>query len=247
MNLGLGGLSLVRGRGIPSWTPANLFLAGASGAWHDPSDLSTIWQDDAGTVAGAVDQPVGKLEDKSGNARHLTQATAAKRPMLRLSGSTYYLEFDAVDDMLSASFAFTQPYTRIGLIQQRTHTGKYLMDGAVSNSAALFQDSPSPEIGLFAGAAVSPVTADLALTTWGVVTEIYDGASSKIAVDNNAYATGSPGTTGAGGITLGSQGGAGANFSDLLLGDLVFIAGVMSDADIAATRTYMGNKAGLSL
>lgn len=47
-------------------TPAALFAAGEVGAWYDPSDLSTLYQDSVGTTpATAVDHPVGLMLDKS--------------------------------------------------------------------------------------------------------------------------------------------------------------------------------------
>lgn len=42
-----------------------------------------MWQDSAGTTAvTAVEQPVGKIDDKSGNGNHATQSTSASRPVL---------------------------------------------------------------------------------------------------------------------------------------------------------------------
>lgn len=86
---------------LDAFDPAVLFAAGEQGFWYDPSDLSTVWQDSARTVPGAVDQPVGCIDDKSGRGNNATQATAASRPRLRQSGSLYYLEFDGIDDGLA--------------------------------------------------------------------------------------------------------------------------------------------------
>lgn len=74
----------------------------AQGAWYDPSDLSTLFQDSAGTVpVTAVGQPVGLQRDKSGRGNHRHQPTTASRPILRQdSGGRYYLEADGVDDCL---------------------------------------------------------------------------------------------------------------------------------------------------
>ena len=48
------------------FTPAALFTAGVNGAWYDPSDFSTMFQDAAGTTpVTAVEQPVGLMLDKS--------------------------------------------------------------------------------------------------------------------------------------------------------------------------------------
>ncbi len=46
--------------------PSNLFLGGIPGAWYDPTDLSTMFQDNTGlTPVTAVEQPVGLIFDKS--------------------------------------------------------------------------------------------------------------------------------------------------------------------------------------
>lgn len=64
-------------------SPLSLFATGAQGAWYDPSDFSTMFQDDAGTTpVTAVEQPVGLILDKSGNGNHATQSTSASRPVL---------------------------------------------------------------------------------------------------------------------------------------------------------------------
>jgi hypothetical protein len=54
-----------------------------NGALFDPSDLSTLYQDAAGTIpVTAVEQPVGKMLDKSGNGYYATQPITASRPTL---------------------------------------------------------------------------------------------------------------------------------------------------------------------
>lgn len=64
-------------------TPLPLFANGEQGAWYDPSDMSTLFQDAEGTTpVTALGQPVGRMLDKSGRGNHITQATAAARPTL---------------------------------------------------------------------------------------------------------------------------------------------------------------------
>ena len=54
-----------------------------NGAWFDPSDMSTMFQDATGTTpVTAVEQPVGLILDKSGNGNHATQSVTASRPVL---------------------------------------------------------------------------------------------------------------------------------------------------------------------
>jgi hypothetical protein len=51
----------------------------------------------------AAGQTVGGVADKSGNANHLSQASAASRPVLAESEGRRYLVFDGVDDHFTAS------------------------------------------------------------------------------------------------------------------------------------------------
>ena len=63
---------------------AELFANGEQGVWYDPSDLSTLFQDAAGTIpVTGVEQPVGRMLDKSGRGNHASQATTTARPILR--------------------------------------------------------------------------------------------------------------------------------------------------------------------
>jgi hypothetical protein len=100
-------MTLIISKGL---TLANTFslraalFAGTQGVWYDPSDLSTVFQDAAGTIPGVVDQPVGLILDTSGNGNHALQAVSGDRPTLRSSNGLYWLEFVAgVNDELRTS------------------------------------------------------------------------------------------------------------------------------------------------
>lgn len=68
---------------VLGFDPSFLFAAGEQGVWYDPSDMSTMFQDAAGTTpVTAVEQPVGRILDKSGRGNHATQPTATARPVL---------------------------------------------------------------------------------------------------------------------------------------------------------------------
>jgi hypothetical protein len=100
-------LSLSAGCGMSAggarFDPGILFANGEQGAWYDPSDLSSMFQDSGGTTPSAVDAVVGLIRDKSGRGNHASQSTTASKPVLRQSGSRYYLEFDGIDDYLATS------------------------------------------------------------------------------------------------------------------------------------------------
>ena len=85
--------------------PGALFDAGQPGVWYDVSDMSTLFQDAAGTVpVTAVGQPVGRVLDKSGRGNHATQTTATSRPVFGQDGNgKRCLIFDGIDDWLSTA------------------------------------------------------------------------------------------------------------------------------------------------
>jgi hypothetical protein len=90
--------------------PATLFAAGELGAWYDPSDLSTLWQDTAGTTpVTTVGQSIARIDDKSGRGNNATQSVAGSRATLgQDGGGRYYIQFDGTDDSyVSPTINFT--------------------------------------------------------------------------------------------------------------------------------------------
>ena len=100
-NLNEGGLQL--GRPWVSFLPTDLFASGEQGVYFDPSDITTLFQDSAGTIpVTTAGDPVGKILDKSGRGNHATQSTAGKRPTWQVDPYGYgYLAFDGVDDFMA--------------------------------------------------------------------------------------------------------------------------------------------------
>lgn len=86
MQIGLGIGTTFRQKWVPSLTEqirSLLFSASEQGIFYDPSDMSTLFQDSAGTTpVTAVEQPVGRMLDLSGRGNHASQATTTKRPVL---------------------------------------------------------------------------------------------------------------------------------------------------------------------
>ncbi len=70
--------------------------------WLDGADTSTLFQDTAGSVpATTAGQTVARWNDKSTQANHATQTTAADRPALATIGSRLLPTFDGTTDALS--------------------------------------------------------------------------------------------------------------------------------------------------
>lgn len=61
--------------------PRSLFMGNAQGFWLDFTDMSTMFQDSAGTIpVTALGDPVGLVRDKSGNGYDASITTASARP-----------------------------------------------------------------------------------------------------------------------------------------------------------------------
>jgi hypothetical protein len=82
--------------------------------WLDASDSSTLYDATTGGSLVGAGGAVARWEDKSGNARHATQATLANRPLrtLGVQGGKDVLAFDGSNDFLATpAFGGTQDCT----------------------------------------------------------------------------------------------------------------------------------------
>lgn len=262
MRLGLGlGLAQKQLRGF---VPSILFSGGEKGVWYDPSDLSTLFQDAAGTTpVTAAGQPVGKILDKSGRGAHATQSTATSRPILGLESGRYYLTFDGVDDWLSTAaidFTGTDKMTVVvgarklsdaatGILCEfsattSTNTGSFniaapngtnefscLSKGSVGGSGALFDSA------LYA----APVSAILSMS--GSIST--DTCALRVNAASAATSSADQGTGNYGNYVLyiGRRGGTTLPFNGRLYG-LIVRGAQSSDAQIAASETYLNSKTG---
>jgi len=87
-----------------AFSPSDLFAASEVGAWYDPSDLSTMFTDTAGTTPVTTDGDlVARINDKSGNGYHATQGTSGKCPVYKTAAGKHWLRFDGTDDNLGTS------------------------------------------------------------------------------------------------------------------------------------------------
>lgn len=79
-----------------------------NGAFFDAQDMSTMFQDAAGTVpVTAMEQPVGLWLDKSGKGNHATQSVTASRPVVSARYNLLTKTEDFSDAVWSKQFAGT--------------------------------------------------------------------------------------------------------------------------------------------
>jgi hypothetical protein len=105
----------------PQFLPSSLFGVSDQGYWYDNQDLTTMFQDVAGTIpVTAVEQPVGLQLDKSGKGNHrISPGPTTSRPILRQDANgIYYLDTDGADDwMRTASTVDFSGSDKITLVQ----------------------------------------------------------------------------------------------------------------------------------
>ena len=146
-----------------SFTPLSLFSGGAQGIWLDPSDLTTMFSDRAGTTpVTAPGTVVGKRLDKSGRGNHAVAPTDAARPVYGIEPKGGRRNLLLATDTLA-----TQSLT----VTAVAHTLAFTGTGTVTLSGA---STAGPLVGTGAGNRVSltftPTAASLTLTVSGSVT-----------------------------------------------------------------------------
>jgi len=232
------------------FNPIDLFGGGEDGVFYDISDLTTLFEERTGasaTTASSVDGVVGTVLDKSGNAHHLTAADDAERPILRQSGSLYYLEFDGSDDELSnSSLSITQAMV-MGLAAaiDSSDGGADRLFDSDDSARMVFGKQNSTKL-LYGGSPFLQPT-DSFPTGDHVWTFIADGSSSSFREDGGSdLASGDIGTNGFTGLTLGSAF-SGAENLDGKIYAFVALDRLFTGNERADLETWLGGKIGISI
>ncbi|MBA4281096.1 hypothetical protein [Ralstonia sp.] len=250
-----------------AFDPGTLFRNGEQGGWYDPSDMSTLFQDAAGTTpVTALGQPVGRINDKSGRGNHLTQTTAASRPLWQQDAAgAFHLAFDGVDDFLTIGTFNMSASDKVtvcaGLrkISATTAVAVELSAASTTNNGAFGIFAPdSAAQYTFASrgtllAAASTVDAQFAAPHTGVVTGTGDIAADgcRLAIGGiQRGITGSDQGTGNYGaahpLFVGLRGGTTLPFNGNLYGLVIRGTGATT-TQIAALERYMARQTGIAL
>ena len=247
--------------GSRGFSPSALFANGEEGGWYDPSDLTTLFEED-GTTPASVDGPVGKILDKSGNGNHLIQTTETKCPTLKLAGGLYYLEFDGIDDGLrSADIDFTGTSTMSVFSGARKEADEVAVVAELSNNVggstgAFRLASISSNVWRYTSKGTTGVNGNATGYTppvTSVLTGLSDIANDVATIRVDGVEKASPtaeqgdGPFGNWPLNLGARN----NGSLLQLDGRVYgliVRGALSDAsEIASAEKYIANKTGVSI
>lgn len=188
-------------------SPVSFFTASERGVVWDLTDLSTLFQDIAGTTpVTAAGQTVGKVVDKSPNANHwVAAADNTTRPLYQVDGDGKpYLSFDGSNDILFGAtphapattngrytcvmglFAAAPAAVRCAIGSFSTSTGTPFLE-PINAAAAGGNLTPNMRNDGGSGAGTLPIlTGMLDNTTKRVIHSGYNGTNSTVRMRNGA-------------------------------------------------------------
>ena len=193
-------------------------------SWHRGSSLS-----------GNDGDPIGQWNDESGGAHHLTQGTPANKPLYRPTGGPNSLpcaDFDGTD-ILSAAFTVAWPTTVFVVLNQTTWVGgRIIFDGNATSTMGLRQNSATPNLRIQAGSSGAQIA--LTLSTWGLMTVVFNATGCTMALNGNSDTATS--------ITAGSPTGFRLGAADVYIAEALLYNSVLSSDDQAKVKTYLNTK-----
>ena len=232
---------------MPTWSPFGWRASKKRGvAPIDPATLTNLrgwWKADTGiTIATGVSQ----WDDQSGNGNNLLQAVGASQPTVTAAAINGLpcITFNGSSHNMTAAFALTQPVTIFMVARQVTWTTtRNFHDGiTAADSMLLSQLTTTPNLRIFAGTSLTGANT-LALNTFGMITEIFNGASSEIRITDSTPISGNAGAAAPGGITLGSRQTSTA-FANIGVAELIVMNAVATAAERAGVRAYIAQRFG---
>ena len=242
-----------------------MFVSGEQGLWLDPADLSSLFQDDAGTIPVTADgDPVGLVLDKSGRGNHAFQTVAGLRPIYRTNGILHWIEFSGGKHLVTAGvdFSSSNEMTIVAGVRRLTNTPQ-----AVLTELSASRASNNGSFTLFAPGSTNRwqfnVRGTLDAAGAGTMSSAYDAPVSNVVtglakigtppitlrVNGSVVATSAAdmgtGNFGNYPVFIGARSGPSSPFTGNLYG-LILRAGLTADPLLSAAEAYMATKTGVS-
>jgi hypothetical protein len=195
----------------------------------------------------AVPEGSTTFTESSSNAATVTINSTGAKPA-RIIGSQQVL-WDGSDDFLkTGAFTLDQPLTQIMVVKQVTWTsGDVFISGVDgTNECQIGQRNATPELQLYAGSLVAGNTG-LAVATYGVVSAVFNGASSRLQVNLGTATTGDPGAQNMGAVTLGAASGGSQGFANMQVKAAAVCTGALSQSRLNQLIRAMAAQCGVSL
>lgn len=247
------------------FNPVSLFAASEPGILLDPSDLTTMFQDSAGTTpVTAAGQPVGRILDKSGNGYHAT-ASGTSRPTYQVdAGGRGFLSFDGVDDFLVTPTITTgvnksQAFIGIRKLSDATRGSVFELTAILTNRISLEapQANGSANYGFASGGTVTAFATSansFAAPESAVLTGLGDISAPSAILRRNGVQVGQSTTNQGTGnyanaqMWIGRRTGTTLPFNGQLYGLIVrFSTTNLDESVISQTERWMGGKTGVTI
>jgi len=160
------------------------------------SGLYGWWSSDSGvSLTGGGN--LNSWTDRSSNARVATSAGDPNSLHVTTNDINGHPSFKKDESGNTRNISFptpSKPFSVVWLGKQDSWTnGIYLHDATNGDACILYQSGSSPAIQMYAGSGACN-NSNLAIGTWGIITCVWNGASSSLQINNTTAATGNVGT-----------------------------------------------------
>lgn len=218
--------------GTPSGSPP-----GTPVLWLERPDLN------AGQAVNAFAN-----QGEAGAARDLAQATATKQPVLIPWDPTIrhsFLHFDGADDYLRGTWTQAQPVHRFGALlpTDSAVANAVPWDGGPAYSQQLYCHADGITLIGYAGTGLNKT--GTTVDDWHRVEVGYNGASSRIRVDDLAPVAGNIGAGAPNGLTLGRRGSASAQYADTRIVEIIGYNRILSGLEQQQVHDYFTARYGI--
>jgi hypothetical protein len=210
-------------------TPAVLSNTAKTAAWYIADDLTTITKDGSDNVS--------RWNDKNATGNDLI--TVYGTPHYSISGIRL-----AVDEYMRGIFTLNKPVFIIIVFKQVTWAStRRIWDGKNIYTMTSSQYAAINAINMYGGGTPIQGGIGLGVDTWGIVRALYNGASSKLIINEVAAVTGDTGILAAGGFVLNNNGDAApGTTADIEVKEIVIGKVAYSTVEEASIYNYLKNK-----
>ena len=237
---------------LSGWTPTKLFAGGTAGGWWDAGDLSTLFQDTAGTTpVTALAQPVRRISDKSGNGKHIT-FSGTNPPLYGVTSAGYpcLVGSDSTSRGLNAGFTMSQPYSAVTVVDTTLQGGtarqNVIFDSYDNNGLSFISVQPPGTSGtkiVIASQVVGLVQDNFTPLGRTTIYGVSSATVGELAINGVDKLSGNSGVNGLSGLSLfdiaGNPNPAFTPYNSLLpFFRLVIVAGKLSASDKALLQSW---------
>ena len=213
--------------------------------WLDASDAATLYDATSGGSLVAADGTVARWEDKSGNARHLTQGTLANRPTRKTSmynGRDIVRVFGSGDLMARTGFSVSNPVTVFAVVYLSADVSGFRV--AYGFGANVFAMGYNNTAQLYAFSSTGIAVSRSRPTTLEILRATSNTTSSSISA-NGTQTTGSIAAHSTTTFAIGGNNAGATHPSDFA--EFLVFPTALSSANTRNVEIYLSNKWGIAL